>query len=138
MSVAATPPLVLPLADVAEAPLALVGGKARGLGQLLAGGFPVPEGVVVTAPACQALLAAVGLADAREALARRLAAPALADEASWLAGCRSRLAAAGVPAEVAAALRAVAGPLLDGGLLVVRSSGSLEDLAGARVAGPYE
>ena len=136
--VAAAGPLVLPLAEVAEAPLALVGGKARGLGQLLAGGFPVPEGVVVTAPACQALLASAGLADAREVLTRRLAAPPLPDEASWLAGCRSRLAAAGVPAEVAAALRAAAGALLDGGPLVVRSSGSLEDLAGASFAGQYE
>lgn len=136
---AATPaPLVLPLAEVAGAPLALVGGKARGLGQLLAGGFPVPPGVVVTAPACDTLLAAAGLGGAREELARRAATPALPDEASWLAACRSRLAATAVPAEVAAALRAVAGSLLAGGPLAVRSSGSLEDLAGASFAGQYE
>ena len=57
-------PWVLPLSAAGESPVALVGGKARGLGALIAGGFVVPEGVVVTAEACAALLEGAGLGGA--------------------------------------------------------------------------
>jgi len=45
----AQPPLILPLSDARDA--ALVGGKAVNLASLLRGGFPVPQGFVITTAA---------------------------------------------------------------------------------------
>ncbi|BDG01290.1 PEP/pyruvate-binding domain-containing protein [Anaeromyxobacter oryzae] len=134
----ATTPLVLPLALAAEAPPSIVGGKARGLGALLAGGFDVPAGVVVTASACAALLEGAGVGAAPAELRRRTAAPPSADEDRWLATVRARVESASVPAALAAALRAAADGLLGGGAVAVRSSGALEDRADASFAGQYE
>lgn len=43
--------LVVPLEEAGDRPVAHVGGKARTLGRLLREGFPVPDGVVLPAPA---------------------------------------------------------------------------------------
>jgi len=130
-------PLVVPLARAGDLRAARVGGKARGLGQLIAGGFAVPDGLVVTADACAALLDAAGLPDAAEELARRTRAPAAADEERWLAGVRARIEAGPIPPPLVDALRTIAGPLLSAGAVAVRSSGALEDLPGASFAGQY-
>lgn len=45
------PDLVVPLVDAGDRPLEEVGGKARTLGRLMQEGFPVPDGVVLPAPA---------------------------------------------------------------------------------------
>ena len=130
---------VLPLAAVGPADVASVGGKAAGLGALIAAGLPVPDGVVVPAGACHALLAGAGLADAPGELARRSSAPPSADEAGWLAAVRGRVRAAPVPPGLARGLREALGAALDGGApLAVRSSGTLEDLAHASFAGQYD
>ena len=42
---------VAPLSDVGVTDTALVGGKGANLGELIAAGFPVPPGFVVTADA---------------------------------------------------------------------------------------
>ena len=130
-------PMVLPLARAGALPPALVGGKARGLGALIEGGFEVPDGAVVTSDACRLLLEAGGVAGASEELRRRTAGPAGADEESWLDQVRARIEAAPVPDSLVDALRAVAGHLLAEGVLVVRSSGALEDLTHASFAGQY-
>jgi len=41
--------LIIPLAKAAEYPIDVVGGKAHNLGKLMRAGFPVPDGVVVSA-----------------------------------------------------------------------------------------
>jgi rifampicin phosphotransferase len=107
---------VVPL-DSAEAALPhLAGGKAANLARLLAAGFPVPGGLVVTTTAFAAHLRHAGSAppSARlEALDNPL------------------------PAAVEAALREALSSL-GSGPLAVRSSGVGEDLAGASFAGQYE
>jgi pyruvate,water dikinase len=49
-------PLVVNLADVTDADLALVGGKAGKLGEVVRQGLPVPPGIVVTTEAYQAFV----------------------------------------------------------------------------------
>jgi pyruvate,water dikinase len=44
-------PLVIGLRDPASGDAGLTGGKAAGLGELIRGGFPVPEGFVLTTAA---------------------------------------------------------------------------------------
>ncbi len=56
-----TDPVVLDLADVSERDLALVGGKAGKLGELVREGLPVPPGFVVTTEAYRQFVAANGL-----------------------------------------------------------------------------
>lgn len=48
------PPLVVPLEEAGRHPVAVVGSKARSLGDLAARGLPVPAGVVVTSWAVEA------------------------------------------------------------------------------------
>ncbi|WP_049561302.1 PEP/pyruvate-binding domain-containing protein [Nonomuraea sp. SBT364] len=103
--------LVAPLRSFGRADLALAGGKGANLGELMAGGFPVPDGFVVTTDAYA--LVAAGLST-REAVER-----------------------AEVPAELR---RAVAGAYaeLGGGPVAVRSSATAEDLPGAAFAGQQD
>ena len=49
--------VVLPLAEAADNPRTLVGGKAFNLGKLIAAGLPVPPGFCVTTPAFDRFLA---------------------------------------------------------------------------------
>ncbi|HEV8699159.1 MAG TPA: PEP/pyruvate-binding domain-containing protein, partial [Candidatus Limnocylindrales bacterium] len=44
-------PIVRPLADVQASDVGSVGGKAANLGELVANGFPVPDGFVLTTDA---------------------------------------------------------------------------------------
>ena len=93
-----------------------VGTKAWNLGQLLARGFPVPDGFVLTTSAFNRFLAANELGQ----------------------GCSPEaVLAAEIPGDVENALIHAAGALGDISL-AVRSSGVAEDLAGASFAGQYE
>ncbi|MCM2256070.1 MAG: PEP-utilizing enzyme [Vicinamibacteria bacterium] len=112
-------PLVLPLARVGLADAPRVGAKAARLGELRAAGFPVPDGLCVTADACRAQLKASGL-DLGDA-------PAL----------RAHLARAPLDPGLAAALRTALQPY-EGRRLAVRSSALAEDLAGASFAGQHD
>lgn len=75
------PRTILPLAELLPGDRSAVGGKAANLGQLLRGGFPVPDGFVVLAGASEDdLLAAAGaLGDAPWAVRSSAAAEDLAD-----------------------------------------------------------
>ena len=128
---------VLRLDECAAAPLALVGGKAAGLGGIAASGMPVPAGFVITTDTYreglgEAALAAVeqelaGEAElaGRAAAARRIVescelVPALAEE---IRRSYEELCERAGPERVPVA---------------VRSSAAAEDMAGASFAGEYE
>ena len=57
-----TGPIALSLEAAGSADVALVGGKARSLGRLLAAGLPAPDGVVITTAAYRAFVTSTGLA----------------------------------------------------------------------------
>ncbi|MBI2954684.1 MAG: hypothetical protein HYY30_10245 [Chloroflexi bacterium] len=107
---------VLPLRDLAWADIALVGGKAANLGELIPAGLPVPDGFVLTTSAFDRFISANGLGSDSppEAVARGT-----------------------LPRDLAEALRAAVQPL-NGLPLAVRSSAVAEDLADASFAGQYE
>jgi phosphoenolpyruvate synthase/pyruvate phosphate dikinase len=77
-------PSILPLADISQAPAALVGGKARGLAAIAGAGLPTADGFVVTTAAYRA-------ASAGRAPSGRLPAAleaAIADAVAVLGGDR--------------------------------------------------
>ena len=97
----------IPLAECTD--VSLVGGKAANLGRLIAAGFPVPDGFVVTT---QAHLQA----------RRSLWVPDLTPD---------------IPVDVAEEIR-VAYREMGGGIVAVRSSATAEDMADTSMAGQYE
>lgn len=111
------PDLVRPLRGLVSGDLPAVGGKAVGLGELIAGGFNVPDGFVLTTEAYRRVLAGV---------AEPLGEPDV-----------DAIRHAAVPEEVAAAILAAYADL-GHGVVAVRSSATVEDLAGGASAGQYD
>lgn len=136
-------PLVLALADPA-ATVAAAGGKGASLARLARAGLPVPPGFHVTTRAYLDYVAQDGL---REPVAAAVAgvdapAPATFDAAAERIG--GLFAAVPPPAAVTTAIaEALAGLAIPGGgedgggPVAVRSSATVEDLAGASSAGQY-
>jgi phosphohistidine swiveling domain-containing protein len=125
------------LEEVRRADTALVGGKAANLGELFAHGFPVPPGFVVTAPACQAVFDALGLATELARLGGSSAAEA--ESARVAIAARIHTAPISPALEDAitsahAALRARCGEDL---VCAVRSSATAEDTGAASFAGQH-
>lgn len=128
---------VLRLEDVRRTDVPVAGGKAANLGELLAQGFPVPTGFVVTAPAYRAYLDSLALAD--DVAGLRGSSPA------EIEACRTRIVArlreAAMPGALADAIRAAHAGLLErrGADLVcaVRSSATAEDQGAASFAGQH-
>jgi len=111
--------IVRPLSAIRASDLGGVGGKAANLGELVAKGFPVPDGFVLTTDAYQAAAAEAGVVVSRP------------EEAA------ERLRNIDVPEAVAdGALEAYRG--LGGGPVAVRSSATAEDLPGASFAGQQD
>lgn len=107
------------LGDIGRDDLALVGGKAAGLGELVRAGFPVPPGFVITTAAYRDFLGSIDPAPPDpERLRDRIAAGALPDA---------------LAATVAEAYRELGSPTV-----AVRSSGTAEDLADASFAGQHD
>ncbi|PVZ06348.1 phosphoenolpyruvate synthase [Actinomycetospora cinnamomea] len=125
---------VRPLSDVRAGDAEQVGGKAAHLGELIAAGFPVPDGFVLPAEAYRAAMDAAGV---RASLSAghddaRSASPArLPDLCEALAG---RVRAAGMPAALEEHVRA-AWRRLGAPVVAVRSSAVGEDGAQASFAG---
>lgn len=92
-----------------------VGGKAAKLGELIAAGFPIPEGRVLTTAAFDRFRSANNLGS---------------DATASFADAR-------IPDDITRAIRGIAASLGDTSL-AVRSSGVAEDLSGASFAGQYE
>jgi rifampicin phosphotransferase len=113
------PTIVRPLAGVRASDLGSVGGKAANLGELVASGFPVPDGFVLTTDAYHAAADSAGVDTSR---------PEEATE-------RLRTVVLG-PAVVTAVLEAYRG--FGGGTVAVRSSATAEDLPGASFAGQQD
>ena len=112
-------PVVVRLADIRAADTEIAGGKGANLGELIAAGFAVPDGFILTTAAYAA--------GARAAKVD----PSKPDDAA------ERLRSTAVPRPVAdAALKAY--HELGGGPVAVRSSATAEDLPGASFAGQQD
>src|SRR6185312_14463273 len=112
-------PVVVRLADIRAADTEIAGGKGANLGELIAAGFAVPDGFILTTAAYAA--------GARAAKVD----PSKPDDAA------ERLRSTAVPRSVAdAALEAY--ETLGGGSVAVRSSATAEDLPGASFAGQQD
>jgi rifampicin phosphotransferase len=109
-------PYVLQLGELSRGDNPLAGAKAANLGDLLAAGFPVPDGFVLTTMAFHRFLTLHGFAAGTPA---------------------EEVAAAPLPDDISEALTTAAVSLA-GVALAVRSSGVAEDLADASFAGQYE
>jgi pyruvate,water dikinase len=121
----------LGLADVAS-----VGGKGANLGELVAAGFPVPDGFVVTA---EAYLAAMDAAGVRAGLLERFGSIDTHDPAALAEACDGLMAtvvSAAVPDDVRAAIVDAYGQL-GAPPVAVRSSATSEDSAGTSFAGMH-
>src|SRR3954469_21995803 len=119
--------LVVPIAALSREDLALAGGKGANLGELVRGGFPVPDAVVITTAAYSSIVESAGLAAVIDAGLR----------AGDAAAIRAAFEAATIPnrlrAEIVEAYAA-----LGGGPVAVRSSATAEDLPGAAFAGQQD
>jgi phosphohistidine swiveling domain-containing protein len=118
-------PVVLDLADARE--LALAGGKAVNLAELLGAGFAVPDGFCVGTPA---YAQAAATADLDAVLDER--SPDLPRRA------RRALMAVPMPDDVADTITAAYAALGDQVPVAVRSSATAEDLPGASFAGQQD
>src|SRR5918998_5775542 len=132
----ADPVLILPFTTIDRGALAVAGGKAANLGELIRAGFPVPSGFCVTTAAYDLVAADAGLGPTLASLVgtqpedtARLAE--LATEA------RVCLSDASVPDSLGRALAEAYGELGDGAPVpvAVRSSATAEDLPQASFAG---
>ncbi|TVP44426.1 MAG: hypothetical protein EA350_11635, partial [Gemmatimonadales bacterium] len=129
--------LIRGLEALDQADLPVAGGKGASLGAMLHAGLPVPEGFAVLTEAYWAFVRHNGFDEPVRHLVEDVApdAPeALADAAQAL---RDRFACGEIPVEVARAI-AEAFERLGGGLVVVRSSATAEDLPGASFAGQHD
>ena len=112
-------PVVVRLADIRGTDTDIAGGKGANLGELIAAGFAVPDGFVLTTAAYNAAARAAKVD------------PSKPNEAA------ERLRSTAVPRRVAdAALKAY--DALGGGAVAVRSSATAEDLPGASFAGQQD
>jgi rifampicin phosphotransferase len=127
----------LDLRDIRGPMLPDVGGKAANLGELASAGLPVPPGFCLTTEAYRRALSASGLDEVCEALKSTSTAdlPGL----NLLAGrARSLVLEAGLPSDVAAAVRSAHQGLGNEAPVAVRSSATAEDLPFASFAGQQD
>jgi pyruvate,water dikinase len=131
---------VVGLADAADA--GAVGGKGASLGELARAGVTVPPGFVITVEAFAAAMAVIDPDGALCGGIEALGAADVAGVAPVASRCREAVAAAALPAEVAAAIEARYAALAVPGEhgppapdVAVRSSATVEDSAEASFAG---
>ncbi|NIP80648.1 MAG: phosphoenolpyruvate synthase, partial [Gemmatimonadetes bacterium] len=128
-------PLALRLDDDRALDPALTGGKGASLASLARAGFPVPAAIVATSACYRAFH------DAWPELARRARQLPVAEPEPLRSACaalRERLLARPIPPPVADALEDALRDLVEAGPVSVRSSATLEDLAGAAFAGQHD
>lgn len=129
---------VVPLSAVGTADVLLVGGKGANLGELLASGFPVPGGFVVTASAYRRVIRAAGI-DSRLAEITEKAPTATPDALADLAAEARRLVAdVSISDDLVAEITAVYAAACGGENVAVRSSATAEDTAETSFAGMNE
>ncbi len=127
---------VSPIAAYGRDDVAVVGGKAANLGELVRAGLPVPPGFVITTDAYRRFVAGNGLAESIQELVPEPDAEVdrFADAAEQIA---SLFAGGTVPAPLLADL-ATAYAELGSPAVAVRSSATAEDLAEASFAGQQD
>ena len=133
--------LILDLSEASDTHLAIVGGKAGKLGELVREGLPIPPGFVVTTEAYRRFVEVAGLGDViTEALGRvDESRPASVEEASRT--IRSAFEARDFPEELRTAIVAAYETFAkhhNVRFCAVRSSATAEDLADASFAGLQE
>ena len=119
--------LVVPIAALGREDLALAGGKGANLGELVRGGFPVPDAMVISTAAYTSVVESGGLT--------------ATIHAGLCAGDAGSVRAAFEGATIPDRLRAEileAYAALGGGPVAVRSSATAEDLPGATFAGQQD
>ncbi|WP_020658868.1 phosphoenolpyruvate synthase [Amycolatopsis benzoatilytica] len=125
------------LADVRLSDAETVGGKGANLGELIAAGYPVPDGFVVPRDAYWSALEAAGVrAEVADLHAKALTA--VDDAAGLAASCermRELVRSAGLPETLAAEVTAAYRALGDQPVVAVRSSATGEDGSEASFAG---
>jgi rifampicin phosphotransferase len=133
------PGLILPFTAIDRGALAVAGGKAANLGELVGAGFPVPAGFCVTTAAYDLVVADAGLGPTLAELAGTQ--PEDTARLARLAGeARSHLSDAIVPDFLAQAIAEAYEGLGDGETVpvAVRSSATAEDLPQASFAGQQD
>jgi phosphohistidine swiveling domain-containing protein len=120
--------LVTPISAMRRDDLELAGGKGANLGELMQGGFPVPDGFIVSTEAYATVVEEAGLA---AVIADGLAAGD--DGASIRAGFENVTIPDGLADKISKAYAD-----LGGGPVAVRSSATAEDLLGAAFAGQQD
>ncbi len=131
-------PHVVSLADLDRTSVPLAGGKGANLGELVAAGFPVPPGFVVTAAA---YLDAMDAGGVRGELADLVGTAAGLDPDALDAlaeRCRTLVRTAGLPDALRPAVLDAYAGLGDDVAVAVRSSATAEDTAGTSFAGMNE
>ncbi|MDA0814438.1 MAG: phosphoenolpyruvate synthase, partial [Verrucomicrobia bacterium] len=111
------------------------GGKGSNLARLTAGGFDVPQGFIVTAPAYREWL---GEAEWWRRAVRELPEDDPAALSRVAAGLRERLRSLPLPDTVAVEVRVFVDSFPEGTCFAVRSSSTMEDLAEAAFAGQHD
>jgi rifampicin phosphotransferase len=133
------PGLILPFSAIDRGVLAVAGGKAANLGELVRAGFPVPTGFCVTTAAYDLVAADAGLGPTLAALAGTRP-----EDTARLAGlakeARAHLSDAIVPDFIGQAIAEAYEGLGDGAPVpvAVRSSATAEDLPQASFAGQQD
>jgi phosphohistidine swiveling domain-containing protein len=133
------PGLILPFTAIDRGALAVAGGKAANLGELVRAGFPVPAGFCVTTAVYDLVAADAGLGPTLDALAGTQP-----EDTARLAGlareARSYLSDASVPDFIGQAIAEAYQGLGDGKPVpvAVRSSATAEDLPQASFAGQQD
>ncbi|MEA2570209.1 MAG: rifampicin phosphotransferase [Acidobacteriota bacterium] len=122
--------MILSFGDPAAMQLSNSGGKGASLAKLFQGGFNVPPGVIVPASAYTEFIGDFdfGSLDYSDPVKLR----------DQCAALRAKLAALPMPAELERELREQIAPLMERGAVAVRSSSTMEDLAGAAFAGQHD
>lgn len=126
---------VIPLAECTDY-ASEAGGKATGLGALIAQGFPVPPGFCVTTAAYRAAVQSGGLKDQIQRLIAK--ASFRTDNTETSAAVADLFAALELPQEIDTAIREAYAVLGDAVHVAVRSSATTEDQAGASFAGQQD
>lgn len=121
--------------DPAAAQSDYTGGKGSNLARLTAGGFDVPQGFIVTAPAYREWL---GEAEWWRQAVRELPEDDPAALSRVAAGLRERLRSLPLPDAVADEVRGLVDSHPEGTCFAVRSSSTMEDLAEAAFAGQHD
>jgi len=131
------PDLTRPLDVLNRHDLLIAGGKGVSLGAMLGAGLPVPEGFAVLTQAYQDFVAHNGFAEPVRYMVEEIPVDDPEALAAAAQGLKDRFLAGAIPAHL---LHAIAQAYADigGGLVVVRSSATAEDLPGASFAGQHD